>query len=92
MRMPVDLPKSLDRLLPLQAHVVSREQALARGKSRHDVAGLLKSGRWQLLHPGVYYAIPGPAPRGAQLWGAVLRFGNGAVLSHETAAEVLGDH
>jgi hypothetical protein len=90
MCVPVDLPKSLDSLLLLQANVVSREQALARGKSRHDVAGLLKSRRWQRLHSGVYYATAGPVPRKAELWGAVLRIGHGAVLSHETAAEVWG--
>jgi hypothetical protein len=84
----VDLPKSLDALLPLQAGVVSREQALERGKSRHDVAGLLKSGRWQRIYPGVYYTNAGPVPRKAELWAAVLTVGRGAVLSHETAAEV----
>jgi putative AbiEi antitoxin of type IV toxin-antitoxin system len=88
MRMPVDLPKSLDGLLPLQANVVSREQALTRGKSRHDIAGLLKSGRWRRVHPGVYYTLTGPVPRRAVLWAAVLKVGRGAVLSHETAAEV----
>src|SRR5437762_12913641 len=77
MRMPVDLPKSLTGLLPLQANVVSREQALTRGKSRHDVAGLLKSGRWQRLHRGVYYTIPGPVPRTAELWGPVLPLRHG---------------
>jgi hypothetical protein len=90
MCVPVDLPRSLGDLLPLQANVVRREQALARGKSRHDVAGLLKSGRWQRLHPGVYYTMAGPVPRAAELWGAVLRLRHGAVLSHETAAEVWG--
>lgn len=90
MRMPVEPPKSLDRLLKMQANVVSRQQALARGKSRHDLAGLVKSGRWQRLHWGVFYTLAGPVPRKAQLWGAVLRVGHGAVLSHETAAEVWG--
>jgi hypothetical protein len=90
MYMPVTLPQSLGHLLAAQADVVSREQALARGSSRHDVAGLLRSQHWQRVHPGVYYAHPGPVPRKAQLWAAVLKVGRGAVLSHETAAEVWG--
>lgn len=48
------------------------------------------SGRWQRVHRGVYAMFTGPLSRGAQLWAAVLYAGSGAVLSHETAAEVDG--
>jgi hypothetical protein len=84
----VILPKSLDQLLALQSNVVTHSQAVERGKSRHEIATLARNGRWQLLHRGVYYALPGPVPREAQLWGAIRKIGHGAVLSHETAAEV----
>jgi len=86
----VVLPKSLDDLLPMQAGVVTREQALARGKTRHQIATLVTRQRWQRLQTGVYYALTGPVPRQARLWGVILGVGRGAVLSHETAAEVWG--
>jgi hypothetical protein len=63
---------------------------MERGKTRTVIEGLVQSKRWQRLHWGVFYTLAGPVPRKAQLWGAVLRVGHGAVLSHETAAEVWG--
>jgi hypothetical protein len=47
----------------------------------------LDSGRWQRLYRGVYATFSGPVPRSCVLWGAVLRAGADAVLSHHTAAE-----
>jgi hypothetical protein len=86
--MVVILPPTLDRLLAVQGNVVTHAQAVARGKSRHEIVTLARNGSWQSLHRGVYYALPGPVPRKALLWGALCRVGHGAVLSHETAAEV----
>jgi hypothetical protein len=54
------------------------------------VRNQVRSGRWQPMHRGVYAAFNGTAGRPAELWGALLRAGPGAVLSHETAAEVYG--
>lgn len=85
-----ELPGKLEDLVPLQRGVVARHQALADGMTRHAVTARLESRRWQKLHDGVYYTFTGPVPREAQLWAAVLRVGHGAVLSHETAAEVWG--
>ena len=48
----------------------------------------VRSGRWQQLHPGVYATFTGGPGHSAQLWAAVLAAGPGAVLSHETAAEL----
>jgi hypothetical protein len=60
----------LDRkLLPLtdvlekQRGVVSRDQAIAAGLSRHVIAGRIESGQWQRLHHGVFAAFSGPVPR-----------------------------
>ena len=47
-------------------------------------------GRWRRLFPGVYASFNGPPPRRSMLWAAVLRAGAGAMLSHETAAELAG--
>jgi hypothetical protein len=70
-----------------QQGVLTREQALDAGLSRHVIVGRLESGQWQRLHRGVFATFSGPVPRGALLWGAVLRAGSGAVISHHTAAE-----
>lgn len=81
-------------LLPLadklerQCGVLSREQAIGAGLSRHLIAGRVESGQWQRLHRGVFATFSGPIPRDALLWGAVLRAGDRAVLSHHTAAEL----
>jgi hypothetical protein len=84
-----------DRVLQLTADalerqegVLTREQALGAGFSRHVINGRVASGQWQRLHTGVFATFSGPVPRAARLWGAVLRAGDDAVLSHHTAAEV----
>lgn len=84
-----------DRVLRLTADtlerqdgVLTREQALRAGFSRHVIDGRVASGQWQRLHTGVFATFSGPVPRLALLWGAVLRAGDDAVLSHHTAAEI----
>jgi hypothetical protein len=73
-----------------QAKVTSRRQALDAGWSPKAIEWRLHSGRWRRLRRGSYAAFTGDASRKARLWAAVLRAGAGAVLSHETAAEVHG--
>lgn len=75
-------------VLDRQEGVLTREQALRAGLSRRLIEGRFGSGRWQRLHKGVFATFSGPVPRAALLWGAVLRAGDDAVLSHHTAAEV----
>lgn len=79
-----------DELIQRQAGAIGREQLLACGKTDDEVRSQLRAARWQRLYWGVYYVHNGPVPRDARLWGAVLRAGPGAMLSHETAAEVYG--
>lgn len=50
----------------------------------------VRSGRWQLLHPGVYATFSGIPGRGAWLWAALLAAGPGGMLSYQTAAELHG--
>jgi hypothetical protein len=50
----------------------------------------LRWGRWQPLYRGVYAAFTGAPARDSLLWAAVLRAGDGAALSHYTAAELDG--
>jgi hypothetical protein len=48
----------------------------------------LRNRRWQPLYRGVYAAFTGEPSRTAWRWAAVLRAGEGAALSHYTAAEL----
>jgi hypothetical protein len=78
---------SIADVLDTQQGVVTREQAIGAGLSRHLIERRLESGRWQRLHRGVFATYSGPVPRPALLWAAVLRAGDDAVLSHHSAAE-----
>ena len=72
-----------------QAGVVNRQQLLRVGVSRNAVAAKVRHRRWQTLHPGVYATFTGTVTWEARLWAAALYCGPGALLSHETAAELL---
>jgi hypothetical protein len=50
----------------------------------------VRAADWQRIHRGVYAPFSGELTRDAQLWAALLRAGPGAVLSHQTAAELYG--
>lgn len=77
-------------LIERQGGAVAREQLVAYGTSDGEVQAEIKAGRWQRLYWGVYYVHNGPVAREARLWGAVLRAGPGAMLSHSSAAEAYG--
>ena len=76
--------------LQSQARVVSRQQARDAGFTEKAIEWQLCSGTWRRLHRGAYAAFTGVPSREAKLWAAVLRVGPGAMLSHETAAEIHG--
>lgn len=84
------MPRVLRERAGLQAGAVSRRQALKAGLPRQAIDWNLKSGRWRPIYPGVYATFTGPISRTTRLWAAVLYSGQGARLSHETAAELLG--
>src|SRR5580704_13167553 len=83
-----ELPPTLRYLAGNQSGVVSRSQAIRAGLTVDMIKFRVRSGRWQQIHPGVYATFSGALGRGPQLWAAVLSAGPGAVLSHETAAEL----
>jgi hypothetical protein len=85
-----ELPPALRNLARHQYGVISRGQALRAGLTESMIKFRVTSERWQQLHRGVYATFTGVPSRNAQLWAAVLSTGPGAVLSHETAAELLG--
>jgi hypothetical protein len=76
--------------LDAQSGVADRSQALRAGYSRRAMAYRLKSAKWRRVQRGVYATFTGPVHREARLWAALRRAGPGAMLSHETAAEVHG--
>ncbi len=86
--MKSELPPTLRDLVRYQAGVLSRSQALRGGLSPGMIKFRVSSGRWRQIHPGVYATFTGVPGRGARLWAAVLWAGQGAALSHQTAAEL----
>jgi hypothetical protein len=72
-----------------QAGIVSRQQALKAGVPREAVAWRVRSERWSTVYPGIYATFGGSVSRIARLWAAVLYAGPEAMLSHQTAAELL---
>jgi hypothetical protein len=88
--MRLQVPQEIDRLARRQAWIITRAQALGAGMSRHAIHARLDSGRWQRLHAGVYAVHSGPLGRESLLWAAVLGARPGAVLCHQTAAELYG--
>jgi hypothetical protein len=85
-----ELPSTLRNLARYQYGVVSRSQALRSGLTEDMIKFRVRSDRWRQIHPGVYATFTGTPGRGALMWAAVLSLGRGAVLSHETAAELHG--
>ena len=86
--MESELPSTLRNLARHQYGVVSRSQALRSGLTADVIKFRVRSDRWRQIRPGVYTTFTGVAGRKAQLWAALLSAGPGAILSHETAAEL----
>ena len=80
----------LDEVSARQAGAITRAQARAAGLTDEAIEVRLHSGRWQQVFGRVYATFSGPLPRDCLLRAAVLRTGDGATLSHETAAELAG--
>jgi hypothetical protein len=86
--MASEFPYTLRNLARHQSGIVCRSQALKAGLSVGTIKFRVSSGRWQQVYPGVYATFTGASGRGGQLWAALLWAGPGAMLSHETAAEL----
>jgi hypothetical protein len=82
------LPPELSEIAMIQRGILSRAQILATGLTDEVIVARLSRGSWQRMYPGVYAAFSGELSREAALWAAVLHAGRGAVLSHQTAAEL----
>ncbi len=80
----------MEEIAKRQGGAIRTDQLLAAGFSRTRIKAQLAAQRWQRIHPRVHALFTGPPPRETQLWAAVLYAGEGAALSHESAAEVWG--
>jgi hypothetical protein len=68
--------------------VVTTRQAVEAGLTVDQITAKVKFGRWRRMYRGVYATFSGEPTRLSRLWAAVLCAGPGAMLSHQTAAEV----
>src|SRR5690242_12712814 len=76
------------RLAAGQHGVVARRQLLAIGLSRNAIDHRVVTGRLHPAHRGVYLVgHPKPAPFAPEM-AAVLAYGDGAVISHQSAAAI----
>ncbi|RZS89967.1 hypothetical protein EV189_1749 [Motilibacter rhizosphaerae] len=79
-----------EQLAERQDGIITLEQALTHGHSRDTVRWRLTSGRWREVHPRTYAVHTGPLLERSAWWAAVLGAGEGAVLSHASAAALWG--
>jgi very-short-patch-repair endonuclease len=80
--------RSLEHLAASQYGVVSREQVLEAGLSRHVIQGKLKRGSWVRVLPSVY-RVAGVSVSWMQKVVAAFLWANSGVVSHSTAGCLL---
>jgi len=80
--MTPETERNVHKILRGQKRIITLNQGLDAGLTRSFIKNRLRSGKWVRRHRGV--------PREAELWAALKRAGEGAVLSHWTAAELHG--
>ncbi|GAA1813592.1 hypothetical protein HC028_06795 [Planosporangium flavigriseum] len=80
----------LDEIMERQCGALTRQQVIDCGLTLDHIKAQLRAQRWQRLFRTVYATFSGTPPRDCLLWAAVLCAGPGAVLSHQSAAEVIG--
>ena len=86
----VSPPAELWPLVRRQHWVISRAQLLALGFGEEAIKHRVGAGRLHPIHAGVYAVGRPQLTRPGQFMAAVLACGEGAVLSHESAAELWG--
>ncbi|MGI8659666.1 MAG: type IV toxin-antitoxin system AbiEi family antitoxin domain-containing protein [Thermoleophilaceae bacterium] len=85
-RGPADVDRHVNRLAHRQHGAVSRSQLLRLGLGAEAIKHRVRTGRFSLLHRGVYAVGSAPGTRERRWVAAVLACGEGAVLSHLSAA------
>ena len=78
------------RVAARQEGVITLRQAVRLGFDDARAARFVRAGRWQRLHRGVFVVHGGPVLWRTKALAAVAHGGPGAILSHESAAHLLG--
>lgn len=82
--------RRLASLAARQGGVVARRQLLALGFSKAEIDNQVTDGRLHIIHRGVYAVGHAAIGIAGRRWAAVLACGDGAVLSHASAAAAWG--
>lgn len=82
--------QAIEELAELQALVLSRKQLKDAGWTRFQIDHEIEIGRWQSPAPAVVVLHTGGLEGDQPLWVGVLHAGEGAVLTHLTAARRAG--
>lgn len=78
-----------ERKAGAQYGLITRTQALAKGLSESTLQRRLSSGKWRVLLPTVYQALPVPTSQERDQLAAVLWAGPGSAASHRGAGGVV---
>ncbi|HJS94452.1 MAG TPA: DUF559 domain-containing protein [Solirubrobacteraceae bacterium] len=84
------MERAIARVAARQDNVVTHDQLFAAGLGRGAIARRLEAGVMQSMHRGVYLLGAAPPTLMARARAAVMACGEGAVVSHRSAAELLG--
>jgi hypothetical protein len=82
--------ESIHELFERQFGLITATQAASYGLSKQSVARRVHSGEWQRVHPGVLRATAAPVSLRQTALAAALWAGDGALVSHGTAAVLHG--
>jgi very-short-patch-repair endonuclease len=81
-----NLPHALAGLAEAQADVVSREQVLGLGLSRHVIERLLATDRWRAVARGIYHTLPTEPRWDSLAWAGALIGGARARMGPQASA------
>jgi very-short-patch-repair endonuclease len=82
--------RAIARVAGRQDNVITHDQCFVAGLGRGAIARRLEAGVMQWMHRGVYLLGAAPPSRMASARAAVMACGEGAVVSHRSAAEMFG--
>jgi very-short-patch-repair endonuclease len=82
--------RAIARVAARQDNVITHDQLFEAGLGRGAIARRLQARTMQSMHRGVYLLGAAPPTPMARARAAVMACGEGAVLSHRSAAEMLG--
>lgn len=85
-----EVERAVARIAGRQDNVISRDQLLGAGLGRGAIAHRVKVGTIQRLHSSVYLLGAAPPTPIARARAAAIACGEDAVVSHRSAAELLG--